>query len=101
MIQASLVPLAKKSCNRSVISAGVLEGARISTAKSGAPGKNCFAERLNPFRRALEIKEISGARQLRLRIQKPVLESQTAPSLCALAKVRDAVRSSAQMSPWV
>src|SRR6266576_1771549 len=102
MIQASRVPLAKKSLRRSSISARVLPGERISTAKSGAPGKNRFSFGLKPsaVNRLLGTKETSGARQLRLNIQKPVLESKTAPKRCSNTKLPIAIRSREQMRPW-
>ena len=48
----------------------------------GGSGENFRVDRLKPMRasRSLLTNEISGARQLRVSIQNPVLESQTAPS---------------------
>jgi hypothetical protein len=101
MIHANRVPLLKKSFNRSSISLRVLLSERISTAKSGAPGKKRRVERLNPsaFKRARLTKEISGARTFKLFMRKPVLESQTAPRRLASAKARRAEESRVQISP--
>src|SRR5882672_3031458 len=98
MIQATRVPLLKKSLSRSSISARVLLGERISTARSGAPGKKLRIERLKPsaVRRARLTKEMSGARQFRFFIQKPVLESRTAPSLWVALKLTSAAESREQ-----
>src|SRR5947209_11270490 len=82
MIQQTWVPLAKKSFNRSSMSERRLPGDRISTARSGAPGRNLRVDGVNPRarRRAFGMKEISGARQLRFCIQQPKLEPETAPN---------------------
>src|SRR5262245_37896554 len=99
MIQARRVPLSKKSFKRSSISARVLFGERISTAKSGAPGKNDRVDRLNPSAtsRSRLIKETSGARQFLFFIQKPVLESRTAPNRFSRTNDRRTVNSSKQI----
>src|SRR5438034_10279752 len=77
MSHANCVPLEKKSFSRSSKSRRVKDGARISTARSGAPLKKPGGRRLSSRRRSLRTNETSGARQFRLAIQKPVLESRT------------------------
>src|SRR5258708_6140298 len=102
MTHASCVPLAKKSLSRSLISVRLLFGERISTARSGAPGKNRFSFGLKPraASRDLGTKETSGARQLRFNIQKPVLESSTAPKRCWETKLLIATSNRVQILPW-
>ena len=63
--------------------------------------KNLFSFGLNPSADSLAMgtKETSGARQLRLNIQKPVLESSTAPSRWARLKDSMAKSRRVQMRP--
>src|SRR5260370_33650662 len=101
MIHAGGGTRAKKPGSRWTISAGVLLGEKISTARLGAPGKNRWVWRVKPAdtNRALVMNEMSGARQLRLCIQKPVLESSTAPRRWVSLKLTSAVNRREQMSP--
>jgi hypothetical protein len=69
--------------------------------KSGAPGKPLgLAFKTGGYQTALLINEMSGARQLRLFIQNPVLESSTAPRRWASLKFTSAANRREQMSPW-
>ena len=101
MIQAMRVLLSKKSLSGRSISLRVELSERTSTAKSGAPRKKPRVERRKPsaLRGSRLTNEMSGARQLRFFIQKPVLESKILPKRLASAKALNAVANWMQISP--